>query len=481
MALSENISKASKWSLTTELLSKLMAPITNMVLARLLTPESFGMVATITMVTSFADLFTEAGFQKYLVQADFSSREELDKHTNVAFWTNFCLSLIIWALIVLFRGSLANAVGNETLGKAIAFAAFSIPITSFSSIQISLYRRDFDFKTLFFARLVGIFIPIFVTVPLAIKIKNYWALIIGSLVIHLSNAIILTIRSTWCPSFFYSFDLLKKMINFSGWTFLEQLLGWANLNIGVFIVGKFLSDYYLGLYKTSMASVNQVMSIFVSALSPILLSSLSRLKHNKNDFQDTFYKFEENISIVVLPLGVGIFVFKELFTTLLLGAQWTEASDFIGLWSVVRAFFIVYGMFSMEVFVSLGYPRYSVISQLLTLVVLLPVLLAYSSKGFSSLCLARTLVCLWSITVDLCLLKWKAGISPFRIMMNTYPYLVISFLMGFIGFVMQLISRQLIWELFSVSVCIFFYFAVLMLIPKTRNTLHTVIKLLISH
>ena len=71
MGITEKVSSASKWSLATQLLSKLMGPITNMFLARLLAPEAFGMVATITMITSFSDIFTDAGFQKYLVQQEF--------------------------------------------------------------------------------------------------------------------------------------------------------------------------------------------------------------------------------------------------------------------------------------------------------------------------------------------------------------------------------------------------------------------------
>ena len=148
MNISEKVNSASKWSLITELLSKLVSPVMNMILARLLAPEAFGMVATITMVTSFADIFTDAGFQKFLVQGEFKGDNELDKSTNVAFWTNFSISMIAWVLIVTFRHQLAMAVGNQGLGNALAIAACTIPLTSFSSIQMARYRRDFDFRTL---------------------------------------------------------------------------------------------------------------------------------------------------------------------------------------------------------------------------------------------------------------------------------------------------------------------------------------------
>ena len=68
---------ATRWSAITEIVAKLVVPISNMVLARLLTPEAFGVVATLTMVISFAELFTDAGFQKYLIQHEF--RDDTDR------------------------------------------------------------------------------------------------------------------------------------------------------------------------------------------------------------------------------------------------------------------------------------------------------------------------------------------------------------------------------------------------------------------
>lgn len=480
MNIDGKVNGASKWSLITELLSKLMSPIMNMILARLLAPEAFGMVATITMVISFADIFTDAGFQKYLVQGEFKDDQELNNSTNVAFWTNFSLSLVIWALIVLFRHQLATAVGNPGLGNALAIAACTIPLTSFSSIQMARYRRDFDFKTLFFAKLLGIFIPLIVTVPLAFILKSFWALVIGNLAIQLANAVLLTVRSKWKPRLFYSIKLMKEMMGFSLWTLLEQLLGWVNLNIGIFIVGRFLSEYYLGIYKTSMATANQIMSIIVNAFSPVILAALSRLKSDDEEFKNMFYKFEERISFAIIPLGVGILVFRELVTKILLGSQWAEATAFIGLWGLMRALLIVFGMFSMEVFVSTGKPKFSVLSQLLELIVLLPTLLITAPKGYDTLCIARSMVVLWSIIVELTLLKIVAGITPFKIFKVCSPYIGAAIIMGGVGYFLLQVRSSIVWQLISVLICIAVYLGLLLIIPKSRKTMNDVMKMVVG-
>ena len=475
MNITSKVNGASKWSLITELLSKLVSPIMNMILARLLAPEAFGMVATITMITSFADIFADAGFQKFLVQGEFKDKEELDKNTNVAFWTNFTISVIIWILIVLFRDQLAVSVGSKGLGNALAIAACAIPLTSFSSIQMALYRRNFDFKTLFTAKLVGIFIPLIVTVPLAFVLKSFWALVIGNLAVQLANAVFLTVKSKWKPKAYFSFKLLRQMFGFSLWTLIEQLLGWANLNIGIFVVGKFLSEYYLGLYKTSMATSNQVMSIIVNAFSPVILAALSRLKDDDREFKNMFYKFEERISLVIIPLGVGIFVFRDLLTKILLGSQWAEAASFIGIWGLMRAMLIVFGMFSMEVFVSIGKPKFSVLSQVLELIVLFPMLLLTAREGYETLYIARSLFVLWSITVELTLLKVVAEISPAKILKICFPHMIAAIVMGIIGYLLLQIKTGTIWQFVAVFICIAIYFGMLLLKQESRKTIKDVL------
>lgn len=469
----KDFEKSSKWSLLTEIIAKLIPPVTNMILARLLAPEAFGLVATITMVTSFAEIFADAGFQKYLVQHDFADEKDLDNSTNVAFWSNLSVSFVLWALIILFRDGLASAVGSEGLGTGIAVAAASIPVMSFSSIQMARYRRAMDFKSIFFARLVGIFLPLLVTVPLSFVLRNYWALIIGNLTVGFANAIFLTVRSKWKPRFFFEFARLREMMAFSVWALIERLLGWANLNIGIFIVGVFLSEYHLGLYKTSMAYVNQVLDIIVNSLSPVLLSALSRMKAEKEDVRLFFYSFEDKVAMFVIPMGIGIFVYRELFTTMLLGSQWTEAVGFIGLWALMRSILIVFGMFATDVCMSVGKPLYAVIGQVLTLCCLLPVLIISVPYGYTVLYIARSMVVLASVVVYSVIMKLAADISPLKIAGLSMPYFFAAFLMGVVGWRFQQISNSVIWQLFTVLVCVIFYFAILFAIPRTRKTLLT--------
>ena len=468
--LNHKIVKATKWSTITEIIAKLITPITSIILARLLMPEDFGVVTTLTMVITFAEIFTDAGFQKYLIQHQFENDFDRDQSTNVAFWSNLLMSLFIWLIIGLFADPLAAMVGNPGLGHVLTISCISIPLAAFSSIQMALYKRDLDFKTLFKVRLVGVCIPLLVTVPLAFYLKSYWALVIGTIVSNMSNAILLTVYSKWKPRLYYSFAKLKEMFSFSAWSVVEAITIWMTGYVDIFIIGTYLNEYYLGLYKTAITIVGQIMGLVTAATTPILFSALSRLQSDDRAFEEMFYKFQKLVALLIIPLGVGIYCYSDI-VTLVLGNQWLPASEFIGMWSLTSALTIVLSHYSSEVYRSKGRPRLSVLSQFLHLIVLWPIVIISVRYGFDSLCLARSLVRFEGIIVNLILMYLVVGFSPFKILKNVSIPTMASIIMLFVSYFLKQVSGTLVWQLLSIVICMFVYLGIVLSFPSYRQQL----------
>lgn len=467
--LNDKIVKATKWSSITEIAAKLITPITSMVLARLLTPEAFGVVATLTMVITFAEIFTDAGFQKYLIQHEFKDAEDRVQSTNVAFWSNLVMSLFIWLIIGVFSEPLAMMVGNPGFGTVLTIACVSIPLAAFSSIQMALYKRDLDFKTLFKVRIVGICIPLFVTIPLAFIFKNYWALVIGTIAGNLVNAVLLTIYSKWKPAFYFSFAKLQEMLSFTIWSMVEAISIWLTNYVDVFIIGVYLNEYYLGLYKTSITVVGQVMGLVTAATTSILFSSLSRLQTDEKAFQTLFFKFQKLVGVLVIPLGVGIFCYRDMITNILLGSQWSEASGFIGLWGLTSAITIALSHYSSEVYRAKGRPKLSVLVQWLHIIVLWPVTLIAVRYGFETLCIARALVRLELILVNLIVMYIVVRMSPWEMIKNVSASCLAALLMAFVAYGLSLLGKSLCWQIMSIILCIIVYACVLFCFPQERK------------
>jgi len=467
--LNSKIAKATKWSSITEIVAKLITPITSIVLARLLTPEAFGVVTTLTMIITFAEIFTDAGFQKYLIQHDFKDDTDRIQSTNVAFWSNFVMSLLIWGLIALFCEPLATMVGNPGLGYVLSIACVSIPLAAFSSIQMALYKRDLDFKTLFKVRIVGICIPLVVTIPLALWLKNFWALVIGTIVSNVVNAVLLTCYSKWKPSLYFSFAKLKEMFSFTMWSMIEAVSIWLTSYVDVFIIGVYLNEHYLGLYKTSITVVGQIMGLVTAATTPILFSSLSRLQSDENEFKNLFFKFQKLVGLLVIPMGVGLFCFSDLITELLLGSQWMEASGFIGLWGLTSSLTIVLAHYSSEVYRSKGRPKLSVVAQWLHIIVLWPTVLITVKYGFEVLYTARALVRLELILVHMIIMYMLVHISPMKMFQNISASCIAAFIMALGAYGLLTFNESIVWKFVSIVICTIVYFIVLSCFHDERN------------
>lgn len=462
------IASAAKWSSITQIVAKIITPLTNMILARILAPEAFGVIATITMIISFTEMFTDGGFQKYLVQHEFKNPKDKYKSANVAFWTNFGLSILLWGIIALFNEQIATMVGNPGLGIVIIVACIQLPLTSFSSIQMALYRRDFDFKTLFFVRVIGILIPFIVTIPLAFLGFSYWSLIIGMICMQLFNAVLLTIKSEWKPKLFYDFKTLKEMLSFSIWSLVESISIWLTAWIDAFIIGYFLNQYYLGIYKTSTMMVTSLLALVTAAMVPVLFSTLSRLQNDNNKFNSMYFKFQRLVSVLIFPLGVGVYLYSDLATHLMLGSQWAEASGVIGIWALTSAIMIVFGHFSSEVYRAKGKPKLSFLAQVLHLIVLVPTCIIAAKYGFWPLVFARAWIRMQFVLVHLIIMEIVMKISILKTFKNVLPSMISVLIMGLLGYILKEVNENLIWSILSIILCIVVYFGVLFLFPKMR-------------
>lgn len=472
--LNKKIANATKWSAITEIVAKLIVPITSMVMARLLTPEAFGVVATFSIIISFADIFADAGFQRYLIQHEFKDDVEKEKSTTVAFWSNLALSFLLWGVIAIFRNPLADLVGSPGLGMVLVVSCAGIPLTGFCSIQMALMKRDFDFKTLFWRRLVSILIPLFVTIPLAYLLRNYWALVVGTLAAHVANAILLSIKSSWRPRWFYDFSLLRSMLTFCMWSLVDAILVWATSYADIFFIGKTLNSYYLGLYRTSIAMVGAIISLITAIVLPVIMPSLSRLQNDLPEMRKLLLKFQKTTAVILIPLGVGIFMFRDLLTQVMLGSQWGETAGFLGLWGLMEAVTVIFARFCSPVYPAVGKPRISVIVQILHVIVLIPAIIISGQLGFKPLYITRSLIRLELILVNLIAVYLTIKQSPWKMLVNIMPEVISSLFMAGVALVLLFICNTLVCSLVWIIVCIVVYFGSLyILFPTERNVIRS--------
>ena len=459
---------AAKWSLITEVLAKLITPVTNIILAHILAPTAFGILATIMMVISFAEMLADAGFQKFLVQYEFESEDEKQKNVSVAFISNIVLAIVLWLVIIIWRDELAILVGNEGLGFPLAIMGAMLPLGAFSSIQMAMYRRSFNFKFLLSIRMITIITPLFISIPMALAGFDYWSLIAGLLAAHLFTAIALCIRQEKLISIYFSSTVFRKMFSFSAWSLAEAFSIWLTAWVDTFIISHFLDAYYLGLYKMPTAIVTTIMAIATSSMAPVLFSALSRHQHNQVEFEKTFLTFQRYMALFLVPLGVGMFVYQDFIVEILLGPQWKLAGIVLGSWALSSSLVTAISYLISEAFRAKGMPNISFLAQMAHLFVLIPVIYVCVQYDFTTFVYARSIVRVQMIAVLLYLLAIYVGMNAWLVIRNIKSYIIASAVVGTGSYVLLHLHNSMIWTIFCICISLILYLVVLYLFPTER-------------
>lgn len=387
--MASGIFDSIKWSGLSEIGAKLFTPISTMIMARILSPEAFGVLAVCTLITTFVEIIADAGFGKYIVQADFQSEDHFEKSVKVAFWSHFFLSALMTGLIVLFSDYLARSMGIPGHGLVISVSSLQLLVMAFVSIQLALLRRRLEFRKVFISRIVSVVTNFIVTISLAFILRSYWAVVFGTLSGYVANAIALSFLTRWVPRPGFKFALFKEMFSYSFWSLMEGLAHWFIFNVDIFLASGFFSVYFLGLYKNCSQMVLSFYGMITASMSPVLLSVLSRLK-NDPDFDGVYFKISKLFMFVVFPVSIGIYYCRDFATLILFGPQWSEGAEALGLWALMLGVSLFVYSFPAEIFKSKGVPKHLFFYQLCYLCILTPLCYVGALKGFRTFVYLRT-------------------------------------------------------------------------------------------
>lgn len=467
--IDKKVNNAFKWSTITEIIARILQPVTNMILARILIPEDFGVLTTILMVIAFAEVFVESGFQKFLIQYEFKDDTEEATYLSVAFWYNLLFSLFIWLIIFLFRNGIAEFVGNGELGVGLAVTSAVIPLYGIIGIQNCRLRKNLNFKKLFWVRIVAALVPVFVTIPCALLGFGYWALIIGNIAGAVIRSVMLYLADRFLPLLNFDIKVLLHMLRFGVWTLLDGLAVWLTLWVDTFIISRNLSDYHLGIYKNSITTITEFIAIVTSAVTPVLFASLSRVQNDNDKFNSLFLSVQHTLSVFLLPMGVGLFFYRSLATDILFGDKWVEAANIVGIMSLTIVLRTIFVSFYSDAYRAKGRFKIPLFLQLIDIAVLVPACLWAVNTDFWTLVYTRAIMRLDLIIPEMIIVYSVCKIRPKQTLSCILHPVIATAVMSIAIVILQSCGSSMIWQFLSIGIAIVVYFVLLFLFKEERN------------
>lgn len=350
--MSENRSflSAVKWAYVGQWGDRAFSAIFTFVLAALLGPRDFGLVAIGLVYLTFMQMLLDQGLVAALIR-----KPDLEpEHCDSVFWMNLLLSVVLVVFTITAGGLWGNINHAPELGALLSVMSLSIPLEGLSIVQSALLRRSMDFKSLSIRSNVSVLIGGAAGIGMAIGGLGPWALVGQQLCRDTSALVLLWKLGSWRPSLRFSWMHLKELLGFSMNNFVAQLGTFVDAQAGPVLLGALFGPVAVGLYRLAdrlMASV----IMLASSIQTVSLPEFSRVQDKPDVLRSSALSCLRLAALVTVPALIAMAaVSHELLA--ILGAQWIPAANALVILCALGTISVL-SIFTGPLLQALGRPR----------------------------------------------------------------------------------------------------------------------------
>lgn len=288
------------------------------ILARLLAPADFGYVAMATVITEFAALFSNFGFNALLIQRRAINRLQVD----TVFWASVMLGVAL-AIGVFASSFFAGWLFSDPLvGEILRVLCLTFVIGSLPTIPDVVLGRLMRFQTTFWIQIVTVATRTAVAIAFAHAGFGVWSLVAGAITGALVQAALGFVAVPYRPRLRFHLPLLLSTWRTSGSYFGTGLLFYASTNVDLMMIGRQLGAAQLGYYQNARSFTHEIISRIAMPLHQVLFPAFSAIRADQERMQSVVTKSGRMLAAVVAPMGFGVSATAPDLVPVLYGSQW---------------------------------------------------------------------------------------------------------------------------------------------------------------
>lgn len=309
--------------------------LSTLVLARLLTPEDFGIVAMGTLVGGLLASMSEMGIWQLLLRMRNADRSAYDTA-----WTIMLIQGVVLALAIFFAAyPAADYFKEPRLAAVMQVSALGSIIGALSNIGTVMFRRDLDFRNDFIFEFVGKVLHVVPVVVLALVWRSYWALIIGRLVGHVLDVLFSYRMHPFRPRL--SLQGWRQFASYSVWITPAYIANFLNQKADVFIVGYVGSTAQMGAYNVASELSRMATAEIVQPLARAVYPNYAKLKEHVDELTKAFLIVLRTVGVIAFSAGFWIGAVADDIVHVVLGDQWGFAVPLMPWMGLFGAFAVV--------------------------------------------------------------------------------------------------------------------------------------------
>lgn len=401
--------------------------IIQVVLARLLMPEDYGIIAIVMIFISIANVFVQNGFNTALIQKKMIDNIDLSS----VFFLNLFVALILYIIIFFVSPFIAKFYDLPIITNVFRILSLTLFFGAINSIQQAIVARKLQFKRYFLSSLVGIIISAFVGIVLAYNNYGVWSLVFQQLSNTLIITIVLWFTVKWRPNLSFSITRVKSLFSF-GWKILcSSLIDTIYNNIYDLVIGKKYSSKDLAFYNKGKQFPSVIIQNMNSSISSVMLPVFSKQQDNKDKLKKLMRRSIVTSSYIVFPISIGLIVVAKPLIITVLTEKWINAVVFLQLLAMNYAFWPIHTS-NLQAINSLGksdiYLKLEIIKKILGIIILIITI----PMGLIPMAIGQIVTGIISTFINAYPNKKLLNYSYFEQIKDILPSLLISIMMGLI-------------------------------------------------
>lgn len=318
---SDRATRGILWAAVDKFGIVLLQFVINLVLARLLTPDDFGLVGMIMIVIAVSSILADGGFGAALIQ----KRDANEEDFSTAFYINIVVGTLLYLVVFLLSDSIALLLGNPILSKILRVMGVVIVINSVALVPKVTLRRSLSFNKIAIANIVSYTISATVAIVMAKLGYGLWGLVALYVVNSTLTTLLLSLFARWRPSLIFSRCSMKRLFAYGEYMLISDILSNICFNIQNTLVGKYFTPYTAGQYAQAKKMEEVASTTLPSAMQQVLFPVYSNSQDNISELRGQLRENSKMIAFIIFPLLTLLIIIARPLIVFLFGEQWMDS------------------------------------------------------------------------------------------------------------------------------------------------------------
>ena len=313
------------WRLSERLCAQVVTFSVTVVLARILMPEDYGIIAIVNVFIAIADVLITGGLSTSLIQ----KKEADETDFSTMFYTSVLFAAVLYVIMFFTAPFISALYKNDLLIPVLRVMGIKFFISAVNSVQQAYVARNMIFKKFFFATLLGTFVSAVAGITLALRGAGVWALVAQALTNPFIDTIVLFVTVRWFPQFLFSFKRFKTLFSYGWKVMCANLSGTFFERLKSLIVGARYSPVDLAYFNRGESLPLLVTGNITTTLESVLFPAISKFQDDKEKFKASVRRSMSLGSYVLMPMLFGLAAVSDRLVILLFSEKWAMAIPFV--------------------------------------------------------------------------------------------------------------------------------------------------------